>query len=154
MLDYRFYLAERKITLLLHRGPALLTVPVSKGEYEDIGLEFDSFLMDEKKSCRNGCVFCFIDQNPPGMRETVYFKDDDSRLSFLLGNYVTLTNMGEEDIRRIIDMHMSPVNISVHTTNPALRVKMMKNRFAGNILETMAPLCGRRDPNERAAGHL
>ena len=137
VLDYRFYLAERKITLLLHRGPALLTVPLSKGEYEDIGLEFDSFLMDDKKSCRNGCVFCFIDQNPPGMRETIYFKDDDSRLSFLQGNYVTLTNMGEEDIRRIIDMHMSPVNISVHTTNPALRVKMMKNRFAGNILETM-----------------
>ena len=137
VLDYRFYLAEKKLELLLHRGPELLNISISKGEYEDIGLDFASFLMDEKRSCRNGCVFCFIDQNPPGMRETIYFKDDDSRLSFLQGSYVTLTNMGEEDIQRIIEMRMSPLNISVHTTNPDLRVKMLKNRFAGNILETM-----------------
>lgn len=90
--------------------------------------------MDEKRTCRNGCVFCFIDQNPPGMRESIYFKDDDSRLSFLSGNYVTLTNLKESDIDRIIQMHMSPINVSVHTTNPELRCAMMKNRFAGSSL--------------------
>ncbi len=137
VLDYRFYLTERHLSLRLHRGADLLTVKIKKDEYEDIGLLFESFLMDEKRGCRNACVFCFIDQNPRGMRDTVYFKDDDSRLSFLQGNYITLTNMSERDIARIIEMRMSPLNISVHTTNPALRERMMRNRFAGNVLQTM-----------------
>lgn len=111
-----------------------MTFVINKEEYDDIGLEFSTYLMDEKKRCRNNCIFCFIDQNPKGMRETVYFKDDDERLSFLHGNYVTLTNLTESDIGRIIKMRISPINISVHTTNPALRVMMMRNRFAGDCL--------------------
>lgn len=140
VLDYRFYLAEKKVTLTLHREAELLSFLIEKDEYEDIGLEFSSFLMDEKRNCRNGCVFCFIDQNPKGMRETIYFKDDDSRLSFLQGNYVTLTNMSDADLDRIIEMKMSPINISVHATDPALREKMMHNRFAGKILSQMRKL--------------
>ncbi len=134
ILDYRFYLTTGKIELLIHRGPELFTLTIRKGEYEDIGLDFESYLMDKKQTCRNNCIFCFIDQNPKGMRETIYFKDDDSRLSFLMGNYITLTNMTDEDIDRIIKMKMSPINISVHTTNPELRVKMLRNRFAGDTL--------------------
>lgn len=134
VLDYRFYLAERTVTLLCERAGELYTVTIHKGEYDDIGLDFETALMDKKQSCHNKCVFCFIDQLPKGLRETLYFKDDDSRLSFLHGNYVTLTNMTEADIDRIIEMHISPVNVSVHTTNPSLRVKMMKNRFAGDVL--------------------
>ena len=98
-----------------------------------MGLEFENSLMDEYRSCRNKCVFCFIDQMPPGMRETLYFKDDDSRLSFLQGNYVTLTNMSDHDIDRIIHYHLAPINISFQTTNPQLRCKMLHNRFAGDI---------------------
>ncbi len=134
VLDYRFYLTERQITLKLHRGPELVEVTIKKGEYDDIGLEFETFLMDAKHSCRNKCIFCFIDQLPAGLRDTLYFKDDDSRLSFLMGNYITLTNLSDADVERIIAMHMSPVNISVHTTNPALRVQMMKNKRAGEVL--------------------
>ncbi len=134
VLDYRFYITEKKLSLLLHRGPELLTVTLTKQEYDDIGLEFETYLMDEKRTCRNKCIFCFIDQNPHGMRQTIYFKDDDSRLSFLLGNYITLTNLKDEDIDRIIQMRLSPVNISVHTTNPTLRCQMMNNRFAGEAL--------------------
>ena len=93
VLDYRFYLAERTVKLLLHRGPELLEITIRKEEYDDIGLEFATPLMDKKHRCENGCIFCFIDQNPPGMRESIYFKDDDSRLSFLHGNYITLTNL-------------------------------------------------------------
>ena len=137
VLDYRFRLAEEKITLKLHRGPDILETTIRKGIYDDIGLEFGTPLMDKKRRCENGCLFCFIDQNPPGMRETIYFKDDDSRLSFLHGNYVTLTNLREEDIDRIIEMHISPVNVSVHSTNPELRVKMMKNKRAGIVLDYM-----------------
>ncbi len=140
VLDYRFYLMDRTLSLLLHRGPDLLTVDISKGEYEDIGLEFETYLMDKKHSCRNQCIFCFIDQLPPGMRDTLYFKDDDSRLSFLMGNYITLTNMSDEDISRIVKMHMSPINISVHTTNPALRCQMLHNRFAGDSLRHLRTL--------------
>lgn len=140
VLDYQFYITEKKLDLVIHRGPELLKIPVSKDEYADIGLEFDSYLMDEKRSCRNGCVFCFIDQNPSGMRESIYFKDDDSRLSFLSGNYITLTNLKESDIDRIIKMRMSPINVSVHTTNPELRCKMMKNRFAGSSLSYLKKL--------------
>ena len=134
VLDYRYYITEKKLTLLLHRGPELVTVKIKKKEYDDIGLEFETYLMDKKQTCRNKCIFCFIDQNPHGMRETIYFKDDDSRLSFLLGNYITLTNLTDGDIDRIIKMRLSPVNISVHTTNPTLRCQMMNNRFAGEVL--------------------
>ena len=134
VLDYRFYLTDTNVSLTLSRGGEEYTVHLSKGEYDDIGLEFETPLMDKKHSCQNGCVFCFIDQLPPGMRESLYFKDDDDRLSFLHGNYVTLTNLKDADIDRIIKMHISPVNVSVHTTNPELRVKMMKNKHAGEVL--------------------
>jgi putative radical SAM enzyme (TIGR03279 family) len=134
VLDYRFYLAEKKIKLIFKRGEELMETVIIKKEYDDIGLDFETPLMDKKRSCENKCVFCFIDQLPSGMRETLYFKDDDSRLSFLHGNYVTLTNMRDADIDRIIDMHISPVNVSVHTTNPELRCKMMHNKRAGEVL--------------------
>lgn len=134
VLDYRFRLTEKKITLLIHRGPDLKEITIKKDEYSDLGLEFETYLMDKKHSCRNKCVFCFIDQLPKGMRDTLYFKDDDSRLSFLMGNYITLTNLSEEDVDRIIEMKTSPINVSVHTTNPELRVKMMKNKNAGKVL--------------------
>ena len=111
------------------------TLIIEKEEEEDLGLTFESFLMDEYNSCCNKCIFCFIDQMPPGMRETLYFKDDDSRLSFLQGNYITLTNMKEKDMERVIRYHLAPINISVHTTNPELRCQMLYNRFAGDILE-------------------
>lgn len=140
VLDYRFYLAERVVALKLHRGPDILDIVIHKSEYDDIGLEFSTPLMDKKHRCENGCVFCFIDQNPPGMRESIYFKDDDSRLSFLHGNYITLTNLHDEDIDRILEMHISPVNVSVHTTNPELRVQMMKNKRAGDVLRYLRRL--------------
>ena len=140
VLDYRFYLAEKKITLLLMRGDDRFEATIIKKEYDDIGLDFETPLMDKKHSCENKCVFCFIDQLPKGMRETLYFKDDDSRLSFLHGNYVTLTNMRDRDIDRIIEMHISPVNVSVHTTNPELRCKMMKNKRAGEVLSYLKRL--------------
>ena len=134
VLDYRFYLADKVVKLLLDRDGKEYSVKIKKGEYDDIGLEFETPLMDKKQSCRNGCIFCFIDQNPEGMREPIYFKDDDSRLSFIHGNYITLTNMFDKDIDRIIKMRISPVNISIHTTNPELRVKMMKNKRSGEVL--------------------
>ena len=134
VLDYRFYLADKVIKLKLLRDGEEYTVKIKKGEYDDIGLEFETPLMDKKQSCRNGCIFCFIDQNPEGMREPIYFKDDDSRLSFIHGNYITLTNMYDKDIDRIIKMRISPVNISIHTTNPELRVRMMKNKRSGEVL--------------------
>ena len=134
VLDYRFYLTEPSVTLRILRGDGELFVTIRKGEYDDIGLDFETPLMDKKHSCRNGCIFCFIDQNPEGMRESIYFKDDDSRLSFIHGNYITLTNMTDKDIDRIIKMRFSPINLSIHTTNPELRVKMMKNRRAGEVL--------------------
>ena len=134
VLDYRFYLTERTVELLLLRDGAEITVSIRKGEYDDIGLEFETPLMDKKQRCHNKCIFCFIDQNPEGLRESLYFKDDDSRLSFLHGNYITLTNMTERDVGRIVKMRFSPINISVHTTNPELRVKMMNNKRAGEVL--------------------
>lgn len=134
VLDYMFYAAEADVSLLLEENGVQREVHIRKGEYDDLGLEFESFLMDEKQSCRNKCVFCFIDQMPPGMRETLYFKDDDARLSFLQGNYVTLTNMTQEDVDRIMQMKLN-INVSVHTTNPELRCKMMNNRFAGEKLD-------------------
>ncbi len=135
VLDYRFYIMESRLDIKATRNGSELSFVIEKEEYDDIGLEFSTYLMDEKKRCRNNCIFCFIDQNPCGMRETVYFKDDDERLSFLQGNYVTLTNLKESDIERIIKMRISPINISVHTTNPELRVMMMRNRFAGDCLK-------------------
>lgn len=129
-LDYGFYCYER--TLVLDLGTRKVKVR-KRDDYDDIGLEFETYLMDRKLSCRNKCVFCFIDQLPPGMRETLYFKDDDSRLSFLQGSYITLTNMTDSDIERIIKMKLN-VNVSVHTTNPELRQKMLCNRFAGDVL--------------------
>ena len=140
VLDYRFYLTERSVTLLLERCGEHLSVTIKKGEYDDIGLEFETPLMDKKQTCRNGCIFCFIDQNPEGMRESIYFKDDDSRLSFIHGNYITLTNMTDRDIERIVKMRFSPINISIHTTNPDLRVKMMKNKRAGELLRYLRVL--------------
>ncbi len=134
MLDYRFYLTERQIRLSLSRDGQAFEAVIKKDAYDDIGLEFDTPLMDKKRRCTNGCVFCFIDQNPKGMRETIYFKDDDSRLSFLHGNYITLTNLCDADIDRIIKMRFSPVRVSVHTTDPELRVRMMKNKRAGEVL--------------------
>ena len=140
VLDYRFHLTNTNITLKLRRGESEYTVDIKKHEYDDIGLEFETPLMDKKHSCENKCIFCFIDQLPKGMRKTLYFKDDDSRLSFLHGNYITLTNLHDSDIDRIIEMHISPVNISVHTTNPELRVKMMHNKRAGEVLSYMKRL--------------
>ena len=134
VLDYRFYLSERVVTLLCSRDGAEYSVTLKKGEYDDIGLEFETPLMDEKHSCKNKCIFCFIDQNPEGMRSPIYFKDDDSRLSFIHGNYITLTNMNDDDVKRIVKMRFSPLNISIHTTNPSLRVKMMKNKRSGEVL--------------------
>ena len=138
VLDYRFY--EINTQLLIKLQDALgreREVRLKKQEYDELGLEFESYLMDKQHSCKNKCVFCFIDQLPKGMRESLYFKDDDSRLSFLFGNYITLTNLTEHEISRIIKMHISPINVSVHTTNPELRVKMMGNRFAGGALEIL-----------------
>ena len=140
VLDYRFYLTEKQIKLLVLRDGKEKTFVIKKQEYDDIGLDFETPLMDKKHSCENKCVFCFIDQLPKGMRSSLYFKDDDSRLSFLHGNYITLTNLKDKDIDRIIEMHISPVNISVHTTNPELRVKMMKNKRAGEVLSYMKRL--------------
>lgn len=130
VLDYMYFSAEREVKLVLKRDKKFLVLKLIKNEYDDLGLEFETFLIDKKQHCSNKCVFCFIDQMPPGMRDTLYFKDDDARLSFLQGNYVTLTNLGQGDIDRIIEMRLN-INVSVHTTNPELRCKMMNNRFAG-----------------------
>ena len=138
VLDYRFYIQSRKLKLeLLRNGEAIVSNIRKSDEFADIGLEFKTYLMDKQHSCKNKCVFCFVDQMPKGMRETLYFKDDDSRMSFLFGNYITLTGLCEREVERIIDMHISPINISVHTMNPKLRVEMMKNRFAGESLKIL-----------------
>lgn len=134
VLDYRFYQNEEKLNVTVSRRGKEKVFKIKKEEYEELGLCFENYLMDDQRSCKNKCIFCFIDQLPAGMRESLYFKDDDSRLSFLFGNYITLTNLTEHEIERIIKLHISPVNISVHTTNPALRCKMMNNRFAGDRL--------------------
>lgn len=134
VLDYMYYAAETNVLLTVRRDSQIMTFAVEKDEYDDLGIESDTFLMDEKQRCSNKCIFCFIDQMPPDMRETLYFKDDDARLSFLQGNYVTLTNLNQADIDRIIAMKLN-INVSVHTTNPDLRVKMMHNKFAGEKLK-------------------
>ncbi len=136
VLDYRFYMTDRDILVeLASQNGETRIVEVKKPEYDDLGLDFETYLMDKEHCCKNKCIFCFIDQMPPNMRETLYFKDDDSRLGFLFGNYITLTNLEDEDIDRIIKMHLSPINISVHTTNPELRVRMMKNPKAADSLK-------------------
>ncbi len=138
VLDYRFYIQARKLSLIINREGEEITFNIRKSdEFSDIGLEFRTYLMDKQHSCKNKCIFCFVDQMPKGMRDTLYFKDDDSRMSFLFGNYITLTGLCEREVQRIIDMHISPVNISVHTMNPALRVEMMKNPHAGESLDIL-----------------
>jgi len=136
VFDYRFHCADTHLTLEIEKkNGESWQFDIEKDEAEDLGIEFAMPLLDEEKSCRNKCIFCFIDQLPKGMRETLYFKDDDARLSFLYGNYITMTNLSDDEIDRIIRYRMSPVNVSVHTTNPELRVSMLNNRFAGDILE-------------------
>ncbi len=136
VLDYRFYQNNTKLLVeYINDKGKIKQKRIKKDEDTELGLNFQTYLMDKQHSCLNKCVFCFIDQLPKGMRDSLYFKDDDSRLSFLFGNYITLTNITEHEIERIIKMHISPINISVHTTNPELRVKMMKNKNAGKVLE-------------------
>ena len=138
VLDYRFYGYDARVKLTLEDAAGRRrTVSVRKAEGEDLGLNFETYLMDKARSCANRCIFCFVDQMPPGMRETLYFKDDDARLSFLMGNYLTLTNLSQREIQRIMDLHISPINVSVHTTDPALRCEMLRNRRAGESLEIM-----------------
>ena len=138
VLDYKFYAYDTRLKVELRRPDGTeYAVTVRKPEGGDLGLDFESYLMDSPRSCANNCVFCFIDQLPPGMRKTMYFKDDDARLSFLLGNYITLTNLSRREIQRIIDLHVSPVNVSVHTMDPALRCRMLKNPRAGESIEIM-----------------
>ncbi len=136
-LDYQFYTKDSKISVVYERDGKTKAVWIKKGEDEDLGLGFETYLMDKERHCKNKCIFCFIDQNPKGLRESIYFKDDDSRLSFLFGNYITLTNLSERDVEKIIEMHISPVNVSVHTMNKELRVKMMKNKNAGESLSVL-----------------
>ncbi|MGN0629199.1 MAG: DUF512 domain-containing protein [Oscillospiraceae bacterium] len=135
VLDYRFYMIDSSLKIeIIGLDGEHRVVSVKKPEYDELGLDFETYLMDKEHCCKNKCIFCFIDQMPPNMRETLYFKDDDSRLGFLFGNYVTLTNLEKEDIDRIIKMHLSPINVSVHTMNPELRVEMMKNPHAATSL--------------------
>ncbi len=135
MLDYSYYTSGAQLELAVMRGARLEYVSVEKEEYEPLGCTFESYLIDKKHSCRNKCMFCFIDQLPKGLRETLYFKDDDERLSFLFGNYITLTNLNAHEVERIKRMHISPINISVHTVEPELRVRMMTNKNAGEALK-------------------
>lgn len=141
VLDYRFYITDEKLELLIEtKSGKKRTVKIRNRQGSEIGLSFATYLMDKQRRCANNCIFCFIDQLPEGLRESLYFKDDDSRLSFFFGNYITLTNLKQEDIDRIIKMHISPINISVHTTNPELRVKMMGNKRAGQVLDYIRQL--------------
>ena len=141
VLDFRFFETNTHLTVVFEKASGeRCEEKIIKSQYGSLGLEFETYLMDQQRSCRNKCVFCFIDQLPKGMRETLYFKDDDSRLSFLFGNYITLTNIDDREIDRIIEMHISPINISVHTMNPELRCKMMQNRFAGDALRHLRRL--------------
>lgn len=141
IFDYQFFVTDEYVTLEIEKiNGDIDEIEIEKDFGEDLGISFDSSLMDSYKSCANKCIFCFIDQMPKGMRDTLYFKDDDSRLSFLQGNYITLTNMKESDIDRIIRYRMEPINISVHTTNPELRCKMLNNKFAGESLKYIEKL--------------
>lgn len=140
IFDYEYYVSSESMVMLVEKADGELWELEIENDYEDLGISFENGLMSDYKSCSNHCIFCFIDQMPPGMRETLYFKDDDSRLSFLQGNYITLTNMKERDIQRIIQFHLAPINISVHTTNPVLRCRMLNNRFAGEALKKIDTL--------------
>ena len=141
VLDYKFYTYDPKLSITLRTADGdIRTLSLKKREGEDLGLEFEVYLMDNARSCANDCIFCFVDQLPCGMRETLYFKDDDARLSFLMGNYITLTNLSEREIQRIIDLRVSPVNISVHTTNRALRNQMLGRPNAGRGIDIMERL--------------
>ena len=135
VFDYEYYVNSESMLMLVEKADGELWELEIENNYENLGITFENGLMSDYKSCSNRCIFCFIDQMPPGMRETLYFKDDDSRLSFLQGNYITLTNMKEHDIERIIKFKLAPINISVHTTNPRLRCEMLHNRFAGEALK-------------------
>lgn len=138
VLDYKFFTYDTRLNLLLRQEDgSQRTVSLRKGEGQELGLNFETYLMDHCHRCANNCIFCFVDQMPDGLRDTLYFKDDDERLSFLMGNYVTLTNLSPREIQRIIDLRISPINVSVHTTDPELRVKMMGNRFAGRSVDIM-----------------
>lgn len=136
VLDYRFYGEGKKLKLVFRSGSGRVRRVTARNveDPDELGLRFETYLMDRHRSCRNHCVFCFIDQLPKGLRPSLYFKDDDARLSFLFGNYITLTNLSEHDVERIIRMHISPINASVHTMDPELRVKMMRNPHAGEAL--------------------
>lgn len=141
ILDYKFLMADDYVEIEIEKvNGEVWELEVEKEYGEDIGLEFEDAIMDKARSCRNNCIFCFIDQLPKGLRNSLYFKDDDSRLAFLQGNFVTLTNLSDKDIDRIIEYRISPINISVHTTNPELRIKMLNNRFAGNVLTRIKKL--------------
>lgn len=145
IFDYHYSMSNHRIRLKIKKSNGNLErLRIYKEEYEDIGLRFKEDLIDGQKSCTNKCVFCFIDQLPVGMRETLYFKDDDARLSMLHGNYVTLTNTGMDELKRLARLHLSPINISVHTVNPELRVRMMNNKFAGDILEKITFLANKK----------
>lgn len=138
VLDYKFYSYDARLELELKGADgSIRTLRVRKSEGEDLGLEFETYLMDRARSCANNCIFCFVDQMPPGMRPSLYFKDDDARLSFLMGNYLTLTNLSQREVQRIIDLRISPINVSVHTTDPDLRAEMLQNRRAGESIEIM-----------------
>ena len=138
VLDYKYYSYDPRLELtLLSPDGTRRTAHVRKEEGQDLGLDFETYLMDRARSCANSCIFCFVDQMPPGMRDTLYFKDDDARLSFLMGNYLTLTNLSPREVQRIIDLHISPINVSVHTTDPQLRVEMLKNKRAGESIDVM-----------------
>lgn len=137
ILEYRYLTAEYEVTLEILKKDGSTEIITVENDYEDLGLEFREGLIDEAQSCTNKCIFCFIDQLPKGMRDTVYFKDDDTRLSFLQGNYVTLTNLSDEEIDRLIKMRVSPINVSVHATDPDLRCMMLNNRFAGKCYDIM-----------------
>ena len=139
-LDYDFYTDSKSFHLKARVADGIREWDVQRTERGPFGCDFQTYLGDQKHSCSNHCMFCFIDQLPPGMRESLYFKDDDERLSFLFGNYITMTNMQDHEIDRIIKMHISPINISVHTTNPQLRVRMLANKRGGEVLKYLPRL--------------
>lgn len=145
IFDYHYSMSNHRLRLKIKKSNGgLERLRIYKEEYEDIGLRFQEDLIDGQRSCTNKCIFCFIDQLPTGMRETLYFKDDDARLSMLHGNYVTLTNTGMDELKRLARLHLSPINISVHTVNPELRVRMMNNKFAGDIIEKITFLANKK----------
>ncbi len=141
IIEYMFLISEEFLELEIRKkNGSIKVISINKEYDEDLGLEFQNPIIDKTKSCKNNCIFCFVDQLPPNMRKTLYFKDDDSRLSFLQGNFVTLTNMTDEDIDKIIRFRISPINVSIHTTDPTLRVKMLKNKKSGNVYERLKKL--------------